>query len=287
MALHSNKTKFILYTQNIQVRNSDLKIFINNSNNMNLYSENSNDLLLSKLERVKSEDRIPAIRFLGVFFDPNLNFNYHIQILTSKLAKTLYILRTSKNFITQKSLRLVDFSLFHSHLIYCMPIWSCTSQANLNRVFQLQKSAIRILENAKYNSHTEPLFKKHCILLLENLISFFNLEFIFFFKTQRLPSSYDDMWETNPFFAENVGDLDVMQLRPRGFFIHKYTRLAMNDKFPLYNLTRLWDNFPDQVIKSLIVKEQFNSNLKRFFLNQLREDNFCNRLLCPVCHLNN
>jgi len=290
MALHSKKTKFILYSQNIQVRNSDINIFINNSNNINLYLENPNDQLLAKLERVKSEDKIPAIRFLGVFFDPNLNFNYHIQILTSKLAKTLYIMRNSKNFITKRSLRLIYFSLFHSHLIYCLPIWSCTSQNNLNKVFQLQKSAIRILDNAKYNSHTEPLFKKHSILPLEKLISFFNLQFIFFYKTNKLPVSYNNMWEINPYVEENMGrepELVQVQLRPRGYFVHKYSRLATNDKFPLYNLTRLWDNFPDQIIKNLNSKEQFNGNLKRFYFNQLSENVICNRLLCPVCHFNN
>jgi len=244
--------------------------------------------LLSGLERVRPDDKIPAIRFLGVFFDPNLNFNYHIQLLASKLSKTLYILRATKNFITQKSLRLVYFSLFHSHLIYCLPIWSCTTQANLNRIFQLQKSAIRILDSSRYNSHTEPLFKKHSILPFENLTIFFNLQIIFFYKNNKLPSSFNNMWEVNPPIDNDNGErLGQMQLRPRGFFQHKFTRLAINDKFPLYNLTRLWNNFPDEIIKNFTSKKQFNSNLKRFFLNQLRENYTCNRLLCPTCHLNN
>jgi len=67
-------------------------VYINNSNSPELFNTNQNDPALSILERVKSEDKIPALRFLGVFFDPNLNFNYHIQLLSSKLAKTIYIL---------------------------------------------------------------------------------------------------------------------------------------------------------------------------------------------------
>jgi len=53
------------------------------------------------------------------------------------------------------------------------------------------------------------------------------------------------MWETNQNDLP-VLVVEVMQLRPRGYFKHKHTRLSTNDKFPLFNLTRTWDSFPDQ-----------------------------------------
>jgi len=158
-----------------------------------------------------------------------------LDVIMTKLEKldTLETSLGTTNQLLQDHLARVNNSLFHSHLIYCLPIWSCTSQANINKIKILQKSAIRILDNSNYNSHTEPLFKKHKILPLENLITFFNLQFIHFFKTKKLPNSFLNMWETNQNDLP-VPVVEVMQLRPRGYFKHKHTRLSTNDKFPLF-----------------------------------------------------
>jgi len=286
MALHTDKTKYIpvLFTQNVQLKQMDLDIFINNSNSQNTFLENPNSNLLVKLQRVRAEDPIPAIRFLGVYFDPSLNFSYHIQLLCSKLSKSLYILRASKNFITQKASKLIYYSLFHSHLVYCISIWSCTTVNNLNRVTTLQKSAIRILDNARYNSHTEPIFKSLMILPFPKLIFFFNLQLAHFYLTNTLPILLRDMWVLSADQTE-ANAVNVMQLRPRGTFRLTFTRLAICEKFPLYTLPRLWNGFLEQSIKESTTKIEFNRKLKSFLLDELSAVVVCNRLLCPTCHL--
>ncbi len=49
-------------------------------------------------------------------------------------------------------------TLVHSHLSYCPIILNCLSKTNLNRLEKVQKKAIRIITNSKYNAHTAPLF---------------------------------------------------------------------------------------------------------------------------------
>ena len=80
------------------------------------------------IQRVLPTDKIPAIRFLGIYMDSNLTFHYHTKTIISKLSKALYILRSVKHFLTVKTLLSICYSLFHSHLIYCLPIWSTTQQ---------------------------------------------------------------------------------------------------------------------------------------------------------------
>jgi len=289
MALHSDKTKFILFTQNRQVKNMNIEIFINNTNSQNTFIDDPNNTLISRLQQVCAEDTVPAIRFLGVFFDPALSFNYHIQLLCSKLSKSLYILRASKNFITQRAQKLVYYSLFHSHLIYCITIWSCTSKSNLNRITVLQKSAVRIIDNASNNSHSEPIFKKHEILPFENLLLFFNLQLAHRFLTKHLPTSLNDTWQVN--IEENepgqFNHTNQMRLRPRGMFRLVFTRLVICERYPLFNLPRLWNNFPDLEIKSSTTKDEFNRKLKKYLIAKLSSNIVCNRLLCPTCHLQN
>jgi hypothetical protein len=59
----------MLFSSNKIVINLDIELFINN-NSPGVARENPN--LLHRMERVDINSNIPAMRFLGVFFDPAL-----------------------------------------------------------------------------------------------------------------------------------------------------------------------------------------------------------------------
>ena len=65
MVLHPDKTKFMLFSRS--GGGQDLNIFCNNNNLDQDSAEN-----ISVISRVTVHDELPAIKFLGVFFDPNL-----------------------------------------------------------------------------------------------------------------------------------------------------------------------------------------------------------------------
>jgi hypothetical protein len=56
---------------------------------------------------------------------------------------------------------------------------------------------MRIVLGAKYNDHTEPIFKHLNILLLDALCTFFDLKFIKHFIQDFLPVSFNNMWSLN------------------------------------------------------------------------------------------
>ena len=116
MVLHPNKTKFILFSRS-NFNNENIQIFCNNNN-----SNQNNPDLIHPITRVLSSDNEPAIKFLGVLFDPDLNFKSHIANLKSKLSKSLYALRTVKNTLSTDSLLLLYNSIFHCHLLYANTI---------------------------------------------------------------------------------------------------------------------------------------------------------------------
>ena len=174
------------------MRVKDIELFCNNNN------ENQDlDCHISLIHRVTNDDLTPAVKFLGVFFDPSLSFKYHISKIKSKLSKALYALRMLKNSLNQNSLLLLYNSIFHCHLLYAIQIWSFSRSGPLNETFKMQKSAIRIISGASYNSHTEPLFKRLHILPLPDLISFSKLQFMQRFSQKFLSSSFNDVWIKN------------------------------------------------------------------------------------------
>ena len=132
LVLHPDKTKFMLFTRS----GGGLNPVIYCNNNNFGQDEPSN---ISLISRVNTNDDIPAVKFLGVFFDPNLNFKHHISTLKTKLSRALYALRSVKKTLNQQSLLLLYNSVFHCHLLYAVIIWSCSRSGQLNEIFKMQK----------------------------------------------------------------------------------------------------------------------------------------------------
>ena len=112
----------------------------------------------------------------------------------------------------------------------------------------MQKSAIRIVAGAKYNSHTEPLFKKLQILPLPDLISFNKIQFMQRFTQQYLPELFNDVWVKNS--IRNIGENEI-QLRNVNQLQIAASTMTSLDILPLFDFPKIWERFPDEQIKIL------------------------------------
>ncbi len=81
----------MIFSNQTDIRNAKPVIFINNNNE----AENDPNLILP-LSQITPQDQSPYIRFLGVYIDPFLSYKHHINLITGKLSKALYIMRTAK-----------------------------------------------------------------------------------------------------------------------------------------------------------------------------------------------
>ena len=63
------------------------------------------------------------IKYLGVYLDKNLSWNFHITELCKKQSCAVGMLYKMKNMCSTSTLRSIYFSIFHSHLSYSIPIW--------------------------------------------------------------------------------------------------------------------------------------------------------------------
>ena len=97
LVLHPDKTKFILFTRS-KIKQLNLNLVCNNNNPDQNLAHN-----ISGIGQVQSGDMIPAVKFLGVFFDPDLNFKFHIGKLKNKLSRALFALRSVKNTLANQA----------------------------------------------------------------------------------------------------------------------------------------------------------------------------------------
>ena len=90
--------------------------------------------------------------------EESLSFKYHINKTHAKVAASLAMLRRSKNYLPPKVKSLIYNALIKSHLEYCISVWGAAQTSFMKKLETAQKSAIRIVSSATYNSHTDPIF---------------------------------------------------------------------------------------------------------------------------------
>jgi hypothetical protein len=129
--------------------------------------------------------------------------------------------------------------MIHSHLTYCIPIYSCTSNKNLTKIEKAQKKAIRTISKAKYNAHTKDLFNAAKIMPFKTLIKYQQSLLVHSIYHKYCPPSLHSSWSTvgernNTYALRNAADYFVPQ--------------AVNEqlkKLPYFALPKLWNEICD------------------------------------------
>jgi len=119
------------------------------------------------------------------------------------------------------------------------------------------------------------------ILPFPILCEFFKLQFMQGFLQGFLPDSFDDTWITNRI---RHGDQAEIELRNEDNLYIPMARTNLIALQPLIAFPRIWESFPDDRIKFIRNKIEFNLELKNYFLQQLNANIVCNRLFCPACN---
>ena len=104
----------------------------------------------------------PAIRFLGIHLESSLGWGSHVDSIAGKMCRGLYLMRTLKNNICNEVLITVYYGHVHSHLNYGILLWGGHPAAN--KLFVLQKRAIRLICGVNPLEHCKPLFTELGIL---------------------------------------------------------------------------------------------------------------------------
>ena len=123
-----------------------------------------------------------STRFLGVMIDNRLTWDTHINHLCSKISKCTGIIHKLNKILPPKTCLIVYNALIIPHLSYCHVVWGNAAATRLQRLFLLQKRAIRAVHRAPYLAHTKPLFTACSTLSLPNLHTFY--VGIFLYKLQ-------------------------------------------------------------------------------------------------------
>ena len=182
--------------------------------------------------------------------------------------------------LSQSALITLYYSMIHCHLNYCTNIWGNATNSNLKKLITKQKQAIRVVNKANYNMHTEPLFKKCNILPLYQLIEYSKILFMNSYSNGILPKALYPTWISN---QERRGEDLHANLRNNNDLYVPLARTTTTSRLPLCEFPRIWNSFEDESIKLEMNPTILRRNLKHFYISNLNETVTCTRANCPVC----
>ena len=141
-------------------------------------------VVIPRLKIANAEiDSVDRFNFLGVLLDKHLSWDAHTNALVGKLSRTTDILNKLKMFLPQYILNTIYTSLILCQLNYGILAWG----HNNNRVYKLQKRAVRIISCSKFNAHSEP---KLNLLKVEDILKRQQLKFYHKLINRQLPGYF-------------------------------------------------------------------------------------------------
>ena len=177
-----------------------------------------------------------------------------------------------KNFLPPYILKIMYNSLVMPYLQYGILVWgSCA-----DKLFKLQKRSVRILNNAKYNAHTDPIFKSLHLLKVLDISRLQEIKFIYKFENSMLPKYFISMFTRNShihsYSTRNSNHLVIPSSR------HTFVKNSIRFRMP-----GIFNSLPISIRLKLSTHsyQGFGRYVKTFLINDYNAN--CQNTNCYVC----
>jgi hypothetical protein len=215
-------------------------------------------------------DYVDTFNYLGIIFDKNMNWQSHIDHIIKKISKTVGILKKLKHVLPRDILLTLYNTLINPHFTYGILCW----KKKLNSLQKIQKRAVRVVACAKYNAHTEPIFKELKILQINDLCHLHELKLAFKIENKLLPPYFYNLTQKLP--RENYNRRGHLYFIPR--VRHEFAKYSLNYSIPI-TITKTDISITEKLHTHSF--SGFAKYVKTKFLGAYRVD--CNIIDCYIC----
>ena len=207
----------------------------------------------------KELQKIDAVKFLGVWFDKDLNWKQHILYISKKLSKILGIFKKVKQKFGTNVLIQLYYALVYPYFLYCYTTWAITYSTALDKIVKLQKKILRVITFSSYNAHTYALFYKFNILKFSMLDMYLTGLLMFKVKAYLVPPIIRNLFTE----VSYIDDHNTRQ--SQDFYTHKFrTNLG---KFSIISHgPTIWNSLPTYIQKATTI-HMFKKRLKLHILD--------------------
>ena len=221
-------------------------------------------------------ENVHDFNFLGITLNEHMKWKSHTDKISNKLGRYTGILSKLKHLLPTYILRTLYNTLFIPHLTYGILAWGF----DLNRLYKIQKKAIRIITNSKFNAHTSPLFKHQNLLNLDDLFSFNVIKFYFNYLHNDLPPFFQS------FSITTRAEIHNYNTRQRNKLCTNRTSKVFSQKCIRNHIAHVINNTPTIILDKIRSHsfKGFCQYTKNYFIDKYQLQ--CSILNCYICNHN-
>ena len=210
--------------------------------------------------------------FLGLFINEHMNWNTHIFNISKTITKTLGVMNRLKHYLPQRILQILYNSLILSHINSNITAWGFAS----HKLCRLQKRALRLITDSRYNAHTQPLFKALGTLTLDDTLKMQCIKFYYKCIQGKLPPFF------YTFFIEKT-TLHNYHTRRRNDIHFQTTHSSTAQNCIKYYIPKLLSTLPTRVTEKIHTHSYtgFCMYVKKYFVDQYNDS--CSIIHCYIC----
>lgn len=205
-----------------------------------------------------SIERVFSTKFLGILIDSQITWKNHIQYIRSKLCKIKGILCKIKQNLTKEARKTIYYSLMYPYLQYCNIAWGSAQNAIINPLVIIQKKTVRLLDDADYYAHTNPIFKELQIMKLDDIYKAESLKFVYDCINSNVKSAIS---------FKAVRNVHNFNIRTKTLLRPPKPKTELDKRSISYLGCINWNELPS-TIKTSTSKIAFKSQLKKFLISK-------------------
>jgi hypothetical protein len=191
--------------------------------------------------RTNTINRVNKHKFLGVIIDEKLKFSEQINMVASKVSRSLGVLRRIQNLVPSHIIRNLFFSLIYSHITYAITVWGSGNTAELNRLRRLINNAIKLLP-APPNLNVAEISKLNFILDFDNSYRYFVLVKMFKIIVYNSHSYFSEK-----IAADQVNHRHATRFKARGNLTLPLLTKSKSQRSFLYRGLNMWNEITEDL----------------------------------------
>ena len=205
-----------------------------------------------------------SYKYLGVYFDKDLNWKTHINYISEEISKSCGLLSKLRHCLEIDTLREVYHALIHSYLRYGIIAWGSAPKTVLNQLNVIVNRAIRLMSFAPFGlTRLNPLYEILEILKVDDIYTLEVAKFAYKQNSGLLPI------EIAHYFENQSRENNVR----RSSRLNSSSSIAPSSSFGLksvqYIAKQLWDEIPHEIRCSLYFssfKKMYKSHLNLLYI---------------------
>ena len=197
-----------------------------------------------------SIEAVKSFKFLGVYLDDKLSFEYHIKHVINKISRHSGIIYKIRKNLPEKALLDYYYAFIYPYISYNVEVWGAAYAIVLNPLIVQHKRIIRTMTWSHFRDHTSPLFKKLGVL-----------KFMDIYKYRICIRMYKSL-SNGEFLVEH----DRLT-RCSNLAAPKFHRLTLTQHAFSFTGPSMWNSLPD-FLRSINSFPQFKSSLRKFLIDQ-------------------